>query len=75
MMAGARVAMMTSCLLRHGIAWAEIIERDLVQWMTEREYSSIAQMQGSMSYFAVPDTTSFDRGNYMRVLSSYAARR
>ncbi|MBM3810334.1 MAG: dihydroorotate dehydrogenase-like protein [Acidimicrobiia bacterium] len=75
MMAGARAAMMTSCLLRHGISWAAVLERDLVAWMEEHEYSSIEQMQGSMSYGAAPDTTSFDRGNYMRVLSSYALRR
>ncbi|MBK5292894.1 MAG: dihydroorotate dehydrogenase-like protein, partial [Acidobacteriia bacterium] len=74
MMAGARAAMMTSCLLRHGIGYVKGIERELLEWMEEREYESIQQMQGSMSYISVPDTTSFDRGNYMRVLSSYALK-
>ena len=74
MMAGARIAMMTSCLLRHGLNYAGQLESDLVEWMEEQEYSSIEQMQGSMSYKNVPDPTAFERANYMRVLSSYTLR-
>lgn len=74
MMAGAKVAMMTSCLLRHGISYARQIEGDLVQWMAEREYSSITEMQGSMSRLSVADPSAYERANYMRVLSSYSTR-
>jgi dihydroorotate dehydrogenase (fumarate) len=74
MMAGARIAMTTSCLLRHGIGYAREIEHDLVDWMEEREYASIAEMQGSMSRLAVADPSGFERANYMRVLSSYGTR-
>jgi dihydroorotate dehydrogenase (fumarate) len=72
MMAGARVAMMTSALLRNGI---EHIAQVLVQmrsWMEEHEYESIRQMQGSMARRSVPDPAAFERANYMQVLSSYA---
>jgi dihydroorotate dehydrogenase (fumarate) len=72
MMAGARVAMMTSCLLRNGVQHAADIEEDLVRWMEEHEYTSIRQMQGSMSYLSVANTQAFERANYMKVLSSYA---
>jgi dihydroorotate dehydrogenase (fumarate) len=71
MMAGARVAMMTSCLLRNGIQHASDIEDDLVRWMEEHEYNSISQMQGSLSYRSVSNTHAFERANYMKVLSSY----
>jgi dihydroorotate dehydrogenase (fumarate) len=71
MMAGARVAMVTSCLLRYGIQHAAEIEEDLVRWMEQHEYSSIRQMQGSMSYLSVSNTQAFERANYMKVLSSY----
>ncbi len=74
MMAGARVAMMTSVLLRRGIGFASEIERELIDWMEENEYESIHQMQGSMSYHSVANASAFERGNYMRVLSSYALR-
>jgi dihydroorotate dehydrogenase (fumarate) len=39
--------------------------------MEEHEYDSITQMQGSMSQQAVGDPATFERANYMRVLSSY----
>jgi dihydroorotate dehydrogenase (fumarate) len=71
MMAGARVAMMTSALLKNGIDHLGVVLRDLTQWMTEHEYKSIRQMQGSMSQWAVAEPAAFERGNYMRVLSSY----
>jgi dihydroorotate dehydrogenase (fumarate) len=70
LMAGARVAMMTSCLLKNGIPHARYIEQELCRWMEEHEYESIRQMQGSMSYQCVSDATAFERANYMKVLSS-----
>lgn len=74
MMAGARVAMMTSALLRQGIDYAARLEEDLIRWMEEHEYESIRQMQGSMSVQRVADPAAFQRANYMRVLSSYELR-
>jgi dihydroorotate dehydrogenase (fumarate) len=74
MMAGARVAMMTSALLRNGIGHLAKVQTDLLTWMEEHEYASIRQMQGSMSYRSVAQPAAFERGNYMKVLSSYALR-
>lgn len=71
MMAGARVAMMTSSLLLHGIDHIRTVLGDVVQWMDEHEYSSVEIMQGSMSQRAVADPAAFERANYMRVLKSY----
>jgi dihydroorotate dehydrogenase (fumarate) len=75
MMAGARVAMMASALLQHGIAHLARVRADVVEWMEAHEYSAIAEMQGSMSYRAVAEPAAFERANYMKVLSSYALRR
>jgi len=74
MMAGARVAMVTSALLKNGIEHMETILADLKAWMEEHEYESIRQMQGSMSRQNVADHGAFSRANYMKVLSSYAVR-
>ncbi len=74
MMAGARVAMMTSALLRHGIEHLSRVRDGLLEWMEAQEYASIVQMQGSMSYRSVVDPSAFERANYMKVLSSYALR-
>jgi dihydroorotate dehydrogenase (fumarate) len=74
MMAGARVAMMTSALLKHGIRHLTTVRDELLAWMEEHEYESIRQMQGSMSQRAVSDPAAFVRANYVKVLSSYALR-
>ena len=74
MMAGARVAMMTSALLTRGIDHLSRVRAGLLDWMEAREYASIAQMQGSMSYRSVGEPAAFERANYMKVRSSYALR-
>jgi dihydroorotate dehydrogenase (fumarate) len=75
MMAGARVAMMTSTLLRNGIEHLADVRTGLEAWMDAHDYTSIAEMQGSMSYRAVEEPAAFERANYLKVLSSYALRR
>ena len=75
MMAGAKVAMMTSALLQKGVRHASSVIADLVRWMEEHQYTSIQQMQGSMSYRSAPDPAAFERVNYMRMLSSYKVAR
>lgn len=74
MMAGAKVAMMTSALLKRGINYLDTLATELLVWMGEHEYDSIRQMQGSMSRNAVPQPAAFERANYMKVLGSYAMR-
>src|SRR6516165_518984 len=74
MMAGAKVAMMTSALLKRGISYLDTMAAELLIWMSEHEYDSIRQMQGSMSRNAVPQPSAFERANYMKVLGSYALR-
>ncbi len=75
MMAGAKVAMMTSAILEHGPERFRIVRDDLIRWMEEHEYESIRQMQGSMSLRRVPNPQAFERANYVRVLSSYAGEK
>jgi dihydroorotate dehydrogenase (fumarate) len=74
MMAGAKVAMMTSALLKRGISYLDTLSTELLIWMGEHEYDSIRQMQGSMSRKSVPQPQAFERANYMKVLGSYAMR-
>ena len=74
MMSGARVAMTTSALLKNGIGHLAKVRSDLLAWMEEHEYASIREMQGSMSYRSVAQPAAFERGNYMKVLSSYALK-
>jgi dihydroorotate dehydrogenase (fumarate) len=74
MMAGAKVTMLASALLQNGVGYLRPLRNQLEAWLERREYESIEQMQGSMSQENVPNPKAFQRSNYMRVLSSYAAR-
>lgn len=71
MMAGAKVAMMASNLLHNGEQVIPSILSELQEWMKEREYGSIQQMQGSMSQKFVKEPAVFERANYMKVLGSF----
>ncbi len=73
-LAGAKVAFMTSALLRNGVQHAAQVLGEVDRWLDEHEYVSIQQMCGSMSRGAVADPTAFERANYMKVLSSYSLR-
>lgn len=73
-MAGARIAMMTSALLQNGLEHIDVVRDDLIRWMEEHEYNSITEMCGSMSQCNVPNPGAFERANYMKVLSSYLPR-
>ena len=74
MMAGARVAMMTSALLVHGVQHLAAVREDLIRWMEEHEYESIDQMIGSMSQRSAAEPGAFERANYMKVLRSFALK-
>jgi dihydroorotate dehydrogenase (fumarate) len=74
MMAGAKVTMLASALLLHGIGFLRPLCSQLEAWLEHREYESIKQMQGSMSQKNVPNPKAFQRANYMKVLSSYAVK-
>jgi dihydroorotate dehydrogenase (fumarate) len=71
LMAGADVAMMCSALLKHGPEHVGTVLKDLQQWMHDHEYTSVAQMKGSMSHKSVAEPAAFERANYMKVLQSY----
>ena len=73
-MAGGNVAMMCSALHIHGIEHIGRVLADLRYWLEQREYTSLAETRGCLSRRSVPDTSPFDRGNYIKTLSSYSLR-
>ena len=72
LMVGADVAMMTSALLRHGPRHLATVETELLAWMTDHDYESVAQLRGSASEAAIADPAAFERANYMRTLHSWS---
>lgn len=71
LMAGADITMMCSALLKHGPHQLAEVLKGVETWLTEREYSSVSQMKGSMCQKSVADPSAFERANYMKALSRY----
>jgi dihydroorotate dehydrogenase (fumarate) len=73
-MAGAGVVLMASALHIHGIEHIKRVLDDMRYWLEKREYTSLWETRGCLSRRSVPDTSAFDRGNYIKTLSSYSLR-
>jgi dihydroorotate dehydrogenase (fumarate) len=73
-MAGAGITMMASALHIHGIEHIGRVLADVRYWLEKREYASLWETRGCLSRRSVPDTSPFDRGNYIKTLSSYSLR-
>ncbi len=74
LMAGADVGMIASVLYEKGIAEVGNILAGLSKWMDAKEYDSVEQLKGSMSRENCPDPSAFQRGNYMKTLTSFVGK-
>jgi dihydroorotate dehydrogenase (fumarate) len=74
LLAGADVGMITSVLYQKGVGQVGRILAEMQQWMEENEYDSVEQLKGSMSRENCPDPAAFQRGNYMKTLTSYVGK-
>jgi len=71
MMAGAKVSMMTSSLIKNGISHIEKVISETTNWLLNHEYDSIKSIQGLMSQRNVSSPSAYERANYMKLLGSY----
>jgi dihydroorotate dehydrogenase (fumarate) len=74
LLAGADAVMMASALLRSGPEHLRATEQSIREWMEEREYESVRQLQGSVAHGAAEDPSAYERVNYMKTLRSYSSR-
>ena len=70
-MAGADGVQLVAALLRNGPQHLKKVREQMVQWMEEHDYQSVAQMKGSMSHERAPDPAAIERANYLRILQSW----
>jgi len=70
-MCGAQAVQMVSALLAEGPAQLASVREQVAQWLEEHEYTSLKQMQGSMSLLKCPNPSAFERANYMQILQSW----
>jgi dihydroorotate dehydrogenase (fumarate) len=69
-LAGAKVTMMASALLIHGISHLGEVKARMLRWMEAHEYDSIVQMCGSCSQKSVPYPAAFERASYIRTVGT-----
>jgi len=74
LMVGASVTMLCSVLLERGIDHIRRLEQGMREWMEANEYTSVRQMQGSMSQKNCANAAAFERAHYVSALHSYAPR-
>jgi dihydroorotate dehydrogenase (fumarate) len=74
-MAGAHAVQMVSAILRRGPEHLRTVRSDLVAWMEENEWGSLAEMRGNMSLQRVPDPKVYERANYMLMLQGWDSSR
>lgn len=71
LLVGANVTMLCSSLLKHGVNHLKNIEDHMKQWMIEREYNSVKELQGSMSQKKTTEPSQFERAQYMKAITKY----
>jgi dihydroorotate dehydrogenase (fumarate) len=71
LMVGADVTMLCSVLLNKGLNVIRLIETEMCEWLSEHDYQSVRQLQGSMSQKNCADPAAFERAQYMRAIMSY----
>jgi len=74
LLAGADVGMVVSTVYEGGSSQISNILRGLREWMEEKEYESVKQLKGSMSQQNCADPAAFERGNYMKALTSFTGK-
>ena len=71
LLAGADAVYLCSVLINQGAEAIKHILADLSYWMEEKEYVSVDQLKGSMSYQNAASPTLYARGNYLDVMDSF----
>ncbi len=72
LLAGADVTCMCSALLDNGAEHISQTLQQVTQWMEEKEYLSVKQLKGSLSYAKAINPAAFERANYLEILDNYS---
>jgi len=70
-LAGADVVMLASVLYKQGLGCITAFLNQISEWMEQQGYQSVEQMKGSMSHKNNPNPSVFERGNYMKAITSF----
>ncbi len=68
LLAGADVAMTASALYKKGIPYLKTMNKELLEWMAKTGFHSIDAFKGYMNDQYIPDSTAYERTNYIKIL-------
>jgi dihydroorotate dehydrogenase (fumarate) len=71
LLAGADVVHVCSALLREGPELITRLLAQMTQWLEEKEYESVRQLRGSVSFLKAANPADYARANYIDVLDNY----
>lgn len=71
LLAGADAVYLCSVLLNKRPGYCRELLEQLQLWLTEKEYESVRQMQGSVSQSCAIDPVAYEHSNYVNVIKSY----
>jgi dihydroorotate dehydrogenase (fumarate) len=68
LMAGAKVTMLCSSILRYGIGHISVVQKGMEEWLDSHGYDDIETLQGSMSQARCEDPANYERVQYVNSL-------
>jgi dihydroorotate dehydrogenase (fumarate) len=71
LMAGAQATQVVSAVLQNGPQMISLLTEGLRHFLEEHEYTSVAQLSGSMNLARCPDPSGYERTNYVKLLQSW----
>jgi dihydroorotate dehydrogenase (fumarate) len=71
LLAGSDAVMTTTAVLNTGPEIVRTMVDEMQAWLTDREYDSVTQLQGSMAQHATSDPGAYERAQYQQVLASW----
>lgn len=74
LLAGADVGMVASTIYQKGFDQVGAIVDGLAKWMEKKGYDSVDKLRGILSQAKCPDPAAFERGNYMKALTSFTGK-
>ncbi|WP_282016247.1 dihydroorotate dehydrogenase-like protein [Marinifilum flexuosum] len=70
LLAGAKTVQICSTVYEHGFDQVTKILEEISAWMTRKEFKSIEEFRGKLSYGNIPDSALYERAQFMKYFSN-----
>ena len=70
LLAGAKTVQICSAVYEHGFDRISKIVEEITEWMNRKEFKSIDEFRGKLSYGNIPDSALYERAQFMKYFSS-----